>query len=149
MRVATASSSLKPSFVLDCSVAANWLFDNEADMAGADYALGLLQRMGNVVAVVPALWHVELASMLRKGVMQKRLALPLDQHMLRLAAFDIRTDAEPVDPLAVATLALESGTSAYDATYLHLCQRLRLPLATLDERLKPCATRAHVKLFEF
>jgi len=36
--------------------------------------------------------------------------------------------------------------SAYDAVYLDLARRERLPLATLDEKLRAAAARAGVEL---
>jgi predicted nucleic acid-binding protein len=145
MNLAGAS---KPSFVLDCSVSAHWVFSGETDMAGDAYALGLLDRMQSTAALVPSFWHVEMASMFRKGAQQGRLRIDPREFMQRLDAFDIRTDLAQPDAGAIAELSQQCGASAYDAAYLHLCQRLRLPLATLDKRLKPCAARAQVKLFE-
>ncbi len=139
----------RPDFVLDCSVAAHWLFDDESEVPGSEFALNLLRGMSQRVAVVPSLWSFEIAAMLRKGVMRKSLVRPVSAHMERLMAFDIRRDNAEINPSEIAELALDVGTSAYDAAYLHLCQRLKLPLATLDERLKPCAERARVKLLTF
>ncbi len=141
--------AVRPSFVLDCSVAAHWVFSGEEAMPGSAFAVALLQRMPALVAVVPGLWHVELAAMLRKGAQQKRLKATPQEVVAQLSAFDLRTDAILPDALTLTELSRQCGASAYDSVYLDLCQRLRLPLATLDERLKPCAERAQVKLFQF
>ncbi len=48
-------------------------------------------------------------------------------------AFRIREDS--VVALPVLELALQTDLSAYDASYLWLARRLRLPLITLDQSL--------------
>ncbi len=47
-----------------------------------------------------------------------------------------------------ATLRLSDtfGLTPYDAAYLELAQRLRLPLATLDAKLKTAAEAAAVEI---
>ena len=44
-----------------------------------------------------------------------------------------------VDHGAVLKLALTTGLSSYDATYLHVAQTLQLPLVTFDRRLQVVA----------
>ncbi len=43
-------------------------------------------------------------------------------------------------------LAHRFGLTLYDATYLELAQRLRLPLATLDRELRKAAKKSGVQL---
>lgn len=47
---------------------------------------------------------------------------------------------------AIHRLAARNGLSAYDAQYLELALRLRLPLATLDKALARAAQSAQVPL---
>ncbi|MEP6888887.1 MAG: type II toxin-antitoxin system VapC family toxin [Nitrospirales bacterium] len=55
------------AFIIDCSVAVGWCFKDEATPA-TDH---LLDRLAEETAVVPSLWHLELANVLtmseRKG----------------------------------------------------------------------------------
>jgi predicted nucleic acid-binding protein len=44
--------------------------------------------------------------------------------------------------------ARRHGFSAYDAVYLDLAQQERLPLATLDERLRLAAAASGVRLLK-
>ena len=46
------------AFVLDCSIAVAWLFDDEA----APEADALLDRLKNDSALVPGLWHLEIGN---------------------------------------------------------------------------------------
>ena len=47
---------------------------------------------------------------------------------------------------AVLPLARKHGLTVYDAAYLELAKRRRLPLATLDDRLRRAARTARVKV---
>lgn len=47
-----------------------------------------------------------------------------------------------IDHDAVASLALETGLTAYDASYLWLAKQLRVELVTLDKQLARAAARA-------
>ena len=47
-----------------------------------------------------------------------------------------------VEPTAVLRLAIESGLSAYDASYLQVSRVIGAPLLTFDERLRRAAAGA-------
>jgi predicted nucleic acid-binding protein len=49
---------------------------------------------------------------------------------------------------ALVRVARAQGLTAYDAAYLELAARARLPLATRDSDLREAAGRAGVDLFE-
>ena len=55
----------------------------------------------------------------------------------------VAIDLHPVDPIAVADLALRYQLSAYDAAYLWLAADLKCPLATFDGKLA-LAARTHL-----
>lgn len=63
-----------------------------------------------------------------------------------VADFDIVTERDTAGPAALAALARRYALTAYDATYLHLALRLKLPLACKDTSLRSAATRAGVNL---
>jgi hypothetical protein len=64
-----------------------------------------------------------------------------------LARFRIRIDREP-EQADVSRMARAQGISVYDAAYLELAYREKLPLATLDRRLGVAARLVGVQLFE-
>ncbi len=64
----------------------------------------------------------------------------------RLVTQSFDTDGAIVSVSQAAALARSFRLSAYDAVYLHLAQRERLSLATLDEGLKAAASQAGVAL---
>lgn len=57
------------AFVLDVSATLPWCFEDEAT-AGS---VALPDRLEDAVAVVPALWHVELTNALLQGELRKRI----------------------------------------------------------------------------
>jgi predicted nucleic acid-binding protein len=128
-------------FVLDCSVAIAWCFEDEAT-ADLDALLNRVQHQG---AVVPPLWMSEASNVLlmaqRRGridreTMQERMAL-LD--MLPIETDDIAGGT--VWRSSVVTLADAEALTVYDAIYLELAIRRGLPLASSDAALRRAARR--------
>ena len=122
-------------FVLDASVAACWLLDDEDD-ADANAAL---ERLGQEDALVPQLWHIEIRNCLLVARRRRRLSGDdLRERLRALAGLPVRTDAD-FDPDSSFALADRHGLSLYDALYLNLAQRRGIPLATLDKTLRGAA----------
>ena len=131
-------------FVLDASVAAAWLLDDE-DEARADPALA---RLGTEVALVPQFWHLEVRNALLGAERRGRIrADEVDERLRRLGELPVRTDTEPHVGAAFA-LARTHGLSMYDAVYLELAQRSDAPFATLDKALGRAAGAAGLALTE-
>lgn len=123
------------NFVLDCSIAMVWCFEDEAN-AKAD---ALLERVRFEGAVVPALWHWEVANVLALAVRKHRLSQRDAQARLTLLGrLPIATDAEgPARAWNEAfALAQSQALTIYDSAYLELALRLGIGLATLDKRLR-------------
>ncbi len=117
--------------IVDASIAADWLLDDEFDPR-AVAALDLLERDG---AVVPQLWHYEVRNALLTA--ERRRRVPQDGIKERLDALrglPIVTDQEARLPEALE-LARTHRLSFYDALYLELATRRGAPLATLDRDL--------------
>ena len=130
-------------FVLDASIAVAWAFDDE-DLAVADHASELLL---DTFALVPPLWHVELANALALGLRRDRIdAAGIHDFLGALQRLDIRTEVAPPDAQRLAVAAVEHALSAYDATYLTLALDRGLPLATGDRQLARAAEAAGVEL---
>ncbi len=121
--------------VLDASIAAAWLFDDEADPS----ANSLLIRLQEWEAVVPQHWHLEVRNALIVGERRGRIhPNEVDERLIDLGTLPVRTDLEP-DFDAALRLARLHGLSFYDAVYLELARRHGLPLATLDGDLGAAA----------
>jgi len=134
-------------FVLDASVALRWFLSSPVPA----YARRVRRLMlGGARAVVPALWHLEMANGLavaeRRGIVT---AADADQSLTdieRLLGQAIEGDPALVSVRQALTTARSFQLSAYDAVYLDVARRERLPLATLDEGLRAAASRAGVTL---
>ena len=99
------------------------------------------------VAHVPPLWELELANVARTAV--KRGALTDDAARLAMSfvlGLPITVDRTHVPPERVLSLALTHGLSAYDAAYLELALRLKLPIAAKDGDLRTAAKKSGVGL---
>jgi predicted nucleic acid-binding protein len=135
------------SFVLDASVALRWFLDHPMP----PYANRVKQFfLKGVRAVVPALWHLEMSKGLvvaeRRSILT---AADIDQAVIdieQIAAASMDVDGSVVSAKQALATARAFQLSAYDAVYLDLARRERLPLATLDDRLRAAAARAGVQL---
>ena len=122
------------SVILDSSMAICWLFEEEWTDAG----LSVLDQVIATGAIVPSLWKLEVANVLRMAVRRGRCDEPfVDRSLRRLGDLVIGIDDQTDDHAWDATLALarSEGLTLYDAAYLELALRLGLPLATGDKQL--------------
>jgi predicted nucleic acid-binding protein len=132
--------------VVDASVALAWCFPDETS-AYADFVLLALE---NQVAVVPAIWPVEVTNALVVGERRNRLHQPeVTRFVELLKALNIVQDAQPATEILshVFPLAQRYRLSAYDAAYLDVAVRRHLPLATLDSGLRSASRSAGIEIF--
>lgn len=135
-------------FVADASVAVGWVHPAQATPATASM-LDALAEGGSVE--VPALWPVEVANAL--AVLVRRGKLTEDDRQVGLGWFrglPLRVDHEMAS-LAfsrLSELASANGLSVYDAAYLELAQRRKLPLGCKDGPLRAAARQCRVSLWE-
>ena len=126
------------SLVLDSSVALAWAYSDEATQAIRD----VFDRIADNGAYVPPLWQLEVANVLQMGVKRGRTGGNFrDAALADLALLPIRLDLETDRQAWGGTmqLAIHHGLTSYDAAYLELAQRRKLPLATLDRELRAAA----------
>ena len=133
------------SLILDSSAALAWIYADEITPA-IRQVFDLLRENG---AWVPSLWRLEVANILEMGVRRARHDVAFrDATLADLALLPINLDAETDRQAWGATLRLAERhrLTLYDAAYLELAQRLRLPLATLDSDLRAAASDESVPL---
>ncbi|SOC83784.1 Predicted nucleic acid-binding protein, contains PIN domain [Ensifer adhaerens] len=132
------------AFVLDCSVTAAWLLDDEV-VASAEQVLDSLLTS---TAHVPTIWHLEIGNVLLKTLKRGRISFAAFQLLLKeLEALPVVTDSE-TEKLSfreILDLARRYSLTTYDAAYLELAVRLDVPLATLDKALIRAAADVGVK----
>ncbi len=126
--------------VLDASVALAWCFEDER----SEYSESLLDALLETKVAAPELWTLEVTNGLLVALRKKRI----DEEQLTgalefLDGMPIELSPTPKERGMgrILELALETGLTTYDATYLELAERLDLPLATLDSRMRKAATQ--------
>ena len=82
----------------------------------------------------PALIVYELTNVVLKRARQQPKALSLFLEALAMLE-DLGLQFRGINQEEVVRLGLQTGLTAYDATYLWLAQALRMPLVTLDQQL--------------
>jgi predicted nucleic acid-binding protein len=114
-----------------------WCFEDEAT-AQTESTLTSLQDQESE-AWTPAVWRYEMLNGLGKGVTRGRLTR--DKALLfwqEVQALPIRVIEIAVDE-TLLDVALNHNLAVYDASYLSLAQARRLPLATVDGKLRQAA----------
>jgi len=131
------------TLVLDASMTVAWLFEDERTEA-AHEVMAMVVANG---AIVPSLWRLEIANILRNAVRRGRCDDAFaDRTLSRLERFRINVDDE-TDRQAwgpTRTLSREQSLTPYDAAYLELAIRKQLPLASCDRDLVAAAERLSV-----
>ncbi len=133
------------SLVLDASLTLSWFFKDERT-PGADAVLTEVTEHG---AVVPALWRLEVANALQMALRRKRIDAGFrDRALTQLSRLSIAADPDTDAHAWTGALQLADRfqLTLYDAAYLELAQRRRLPLATLDRELREAAAALGIAL---
>jgi predicted nucleic acid-binding protein len=133
------------SFVLDASVTLAWHFEDEAS---AEVRSAAHRAFADGVAV-PQHWLLEVFSGLLRGERRNRASPVRSQEFVAFLQ-DLSTETDDIDPDRVVSVLLpmarDQRLSLYDAAYLELASRRRLPLATLDSSLVRAASAIGVEL---
>ncbi|MEJ0074305.1 MAG: type II toxin-antitoxin system VapC family toxin [Alphaproteobacteria bacterium] len=130
------------AFVLDASVTASWFFPDENDQD----AWEAWRRSEKEQMWAPLHWWFEVRNTMLVGERKKRLSKALTSRALsRLSVLPISIDPRP-DDNAVFNLARTHRLTFYDAVYLELAARRKVPLATLDGDLIAAAKAEQVGL---
>ena len=103
--------------------------------------MAILARLEHNEAVVPILWFYEVGNGLTMAHRRKRITLDqVIEFLARVEALPIQVGRQETGTILQLTrLAQAHGLTNYDAAYLDLATRLRLPLATTDKSLRRAA----------
>lgn len=137
---------MSKGFVADSSVGVAWAVHSQASEA-TDQLLEAVAAGAPVV--VPSLWSFEVANSLMVLLRRKRILT--EERGLALDALDrlslvVDDEGCRVAFTKTSELAFKHGLSVYDAAYLELAIRRKLPLASRDEALRSAARGCGVKL---
>lgn len=132
-------------FVLDASLALQWLFEDELDRK---YGIDVLASLSKLRALVPVLWFYEVGNGLVVAERRKRVTNDtVKGFIVRLRALPIdtahQTSSEIFNLPAYAQL---HGLTNYDAAYLQLADQQHIPIATADVALRAAAAAAAIQI---
>jgi predicted nucleic acid-binding protein len=136
---------MTPEFVLDASVAMSWFFKDETTPT----TLNLLTSLSTKSALVPASWYLEVANVIAMAERKGRVSVAQASNFIQLIGgvqLEIDNDAPLLAFTEVLPLCRTHQLTSYDAVYLDLSLRRRLPLASLDEPLRKAAKKLGIKL---
>jgi len=135
------------AFILDCSITLAWFFTDEQDA----YADSIAANFPNAGALVPEHWSLEVTNTMTVGERRNRCTVQQSTAFIKyLDALVIIRDHETERRAWADTLALvrKHSMTSYDAAYLELAVRERLPIATLDQKLLAAALAEGISAFQ-
>lgn len=144
-RKAGAETLAASGVVVDSSIALAWVLPDET-VPNAAEVQDIVTSGG---AVVASHWPLEVTNALLMAVRRRRIDIAYcEATLLDLAALPIVLDTETSAQAWQDTfrLAVRHHLTLYDAAYLELAQRRRLPLATLDGALRQAASRMGIRV---
>jgi predicted nucleic acid-binding protein len=126
--------------VADASFCGAWILADESSEK-AEHLLSQIVQ-GKVELIVPALWHYEMNNLLRSAHKRGRLSEDDAREALEtLNQVSLTLEDLPEGPARkrILHLALQFNLSSYDAAYLELADRHKIPLHTADTKLHAAA----------
>jgi predicted nucleic acid-binding protein len=123
----------------------SWLFEDEKNKLGEHAQSSLVEGQ----AIVPSIWSWEVVNALLVAERRRRISREDSNRFLRqldVLPFVIMGDSNLQLSLNVINIARTCNLSGYDACYLELAHRQKLPLATLDNDLAKAAKKLGVAL---
>lgn len=133
------------NFVLDCSITMAWCFDDES----TGFTDSVLENLSDKIAVVPTIWPLEVANVLLLSKKKRRITEVQSVSFIdSLSALPIIVDPSTTSRAmhSIFVLAGELDLTVYDAAYLELAIREKVPLLTLDNGLIKAAKKLHIPL---
>ena len=132
-------------FVLDCSITMAWCFEDE----GNEYTNSVLENLKDTKATVPTIWPLEVANVLLLAKKNKRITEVQSASFIdALSGLPITVDQSTTSRAmhSIFVLASQTDLTIYDAAYLELAIREKIPLLTLDKGLIKAAKKLAIPL---
>lgn len=131
--------------VIDSSITVAWFVPDER----SSETQRTLDRVIEHGAVVPIHWRLEVGNALLMALRRRRITVPQRNEAFDLLlSLQLTTDDDTIDLAWIVSLDIAERfqLTLYDACYLELAKRRRLPLATLDRELCAAAQQIGVEL---
>ncbi len=130
------------SFVLDCSVTMTWLFEDEV----TPYTISILKSLTKATAIVPVIWALEVNNVLLMTEKKSRVT-HMQAVVFKQALREMSIQEDNIENNDAYEIAREFNLTAYDASYLELALRKKIPIATLDKALIHAAKKSGIDLY--
>jgi len=133
--------------VIDASATLAWCFEDERNAKALRIAA--LVRDGG--ALVPGIWPLEVANILWQAERRKRITAEFRHATLAdLSLLGVAIDPDTAANAWSTTLRMceRHGLTSYDAAYVELAVRSRLPLATYDSEMRLAAVAEGIDLVD-
>ena len=129
-------------FVLDNSVVTGWYIPDQATA----YTQSIATKLEADRAIVPALWQLEFANVLKTACTRGKFSLDAAREVVdAVGTLPIEVDSGVAPgPWQLLDLAMRYGLSSYDAAYLELAIRHGIAIACKDGKLREAAVQAGV-----
>lgn len=135
---------MNDSFVLDCSVAMSWCFEDEFD----DYSEVVLNSLNKYKALVPILWTLETTNVLLVSEKLNRLNKADPTRFIDLLGSLRIYNADLLFPMSeIINVARSHNLTSYDANYLLIAMHEGLSVATKDKSLISACLKSGVDIF--
>jgi len=131
------------AYVLDASITVPWFIPSQQ----TPYSQTVLARTPGSEVHVPAIWPIEVASVLLKELNKGEISsADVDRFLALIDSFDIRVANNEASIAVHFESARGHRLRPPDATYVDLALQMGLPLATADDKMREAALRAGVVL---
>ena len=133
--------------VVDASTAVSWVLEE----GGPANRFDLYERIAEAGVVVPEIWSLEVSNGLLHALMRHRLTeYQLARSMPILDKLPVELESSTFASVmsSMFRLALESGLTTYEATYVELAKRRNIPLVTNDNRVALAAASFGIEFFD-
>jgi predicted nucleic acid-binding protein len=135
---------MEKAFILDCSVAMSWCFEDEFD----EYAQQVLNSFKRIKALVPSLWVLEVTNVLLMAEKRNRLKPAESIRFLELLeSLPIFVSDVAFSNAEVITVARNHKLTSYDSVYLLLAMHEGSAIATKDKAMKTACLENGVPIF--
>lgn len=118
--------------VIDASIALAFLLPDEREIK-VDVLFKALTE-GKTKIFIPKLFYFEVANGLRSAVIRKRISSQLAKKLLENLV-KLRLEEKGINWVKTFQIALEKNVSFYDASYLAIARKGKIPLLSLDRLL--------------
>lgn len=126
------NTKLPSRAVIDASIALAFLLPDEKETK-VDLLFQTLVK-DKIKILVPEIFYFEVSNGLRSAVLRKRISFKLARKLLK-NFLKLRLEKREIDWLTTFQIALKKSVSFYDAAYLSLAKKEKIPFLTSDKLL--------------